>query len=232
MRAVVPPAEPYQGVEPLRGAKLRSHASRLAVILAADTVDYTRHMAQDEAGTHARCKAVQRRLVEPAIARHDARVVKHTGDGFLAEFLSATQAVWFAVRFQDALRAWNARRRVERPLQFRIGINLGDVIVEPHDVFGHSVNIAVRLEANARPGGVLVSHAVFTSVRDPHLRFEEAGALVLKNVDEPVRGYHARAAREKAAVIKPAKAVHDRAARNGAVPKAVHLLAGTARRAA
>ena len=82
--------------------------------------------------------------------------------------------------------------RAQRRLEFRVGINLGDVIAEAHDVFGHSVNIASRLEAVARPGGVLVSHAVFASVRDPRLPFEDAGELSLKNVNEPVRGFHAR----------------------------------------
>ena len=100
----------------------------------------------------------------------------------MAEFSSATVAVWFAVRFQRAVRAWNARRARERPLEFRVGINLGDVIADAHDVFGHSVNIASRLEAIARPGGVLVSHAVFASVRDARLSFDDAGELSLKNV--------------------------------------------------
>ena len=139
---------------------------RLAVIVAADMVDYTRHMADDEAGTHARCTALWRNIVGPGIARHGGRIYKHTGDGFMAEFSSATLAVWFAVRFQRAVRAWNARRARERPIEFRVGINLGDVIADAHDVFGHSVNIASRLEAIARPGGVLVSHAVFASVRE------------------------------------------------------------------
>ena len=110
----------------------------------------------------------------------------------MAEFSSATHAVWFAVRFQDAVRAWNARRRAQRRLEFRIGINLGDVIADAHDVSGHSVNIASRLEAVARTGGVLVSHAVFASVRDARLVFEDAGDFSLKNVKEPVRGFHAR----------------------------------------
>lgn len=168
-----------------------SAAPRLAAIVAADMVDYTRHMANDEAGTHARCAALRRTVMEPGLARHGARVIKHTGDGFLAEFSSATQAVWFAIRFQDAVRTWNARRARARRLEFRVGVNLGDVIVEAHDLFGHSVNIAARLESIARPGGVLVSHAVFVSVRDPRLLFEDAGDLSLRNVDEKVRGFHA-----------------------------------------
>ena len=169
-----------------------SLGTRLAAIVAADMVDYTRHMAEHEARTHARCTALRRTVVEPRLTRHGARIIKHTGDGFIAEFSSATQAVWFAVTFQEAVRAWNARRVRQGHLEFRVGINLGDVIVEAHDVFGHSVNIASRLESAARPGGVLVSHAVFASVRDPRLLFEDAGELWLKNIDEPVRGFHAR----------------------------------------
>jgi adenylate cyclase len=171
---------------------LEFRGTRLAAIVAVDTVDYTRHMASDQAGTHARCAAVSRTVVQPGLARQGARIIKHTGDGFMAEFSSATLAVWFAVKFQDTVRAWNARRARNRRLEFRVGINLGDVIVEAHDVFGHSVNIASRLESAARPGGVLVSHAVFVSVRDPRLRFEDAGDLLLKNIEEPVRGFHAR----------------------------------------
>jgi adenylate cyclase len=167
-------------------------APRLAAIVAADMVDYTRHMADDETGTHARSTVLRRSVIAPGLARHGARLVKHTGDGFLAEFASATRAVWFAVGFQKAVRSWNARRAHSRRLEFRVGVNLGDVIVEANDVFGHSVNIAARLEAAAQPGGVLVSQAVFASVRDPGLLFEDAGELSLKSIDEPVRGFHAR----------------------------------------
>ncbi len=167
-------------------------APRLAAIVAADMVDYTRHMAGDEAGTHARSTALHRSVILPGLTRHGARLIKHTGDGFLAEFASATRAVWFAVKFQEAVRSWNTRRARSRRLEFRVGVNLGDVIADAHDVFGHSVNIASRLEAAARPGCVLVSYAVFASVRDPRLLFEDAGELSLKNVDEPMRGSHVR----------------------------------------
>ena len=170
-------------------ATARACQSRLAVILAADVAGYSRHMAEDEAGTHARLTAILRTVIEPAIARYDARVVKKTGDGFLAEFASATASVRCAVQFQDAIRAWNGRRGRGRSLQFRVGINLGDVIVEPQDVFGHSVNVAARLEALAEPGGILVSHAVSASVRDPTLSFEDVGELSLKNMAETVRGF-------------------------------------------
>ena len=172
-------------------------APRLAVILAADIVEYTRHMAEDEAGTHARLTAIFRDLVAPRLARHDGRLVKGTGDGFLAEFGCATRAAWFAVEFQRAARAWNARRRRGRRLEFRVGINLGDVIVEGRDVFGHSVNIAARLESLAEPGGVLVSYPVCAAIRDPGLLFEDVGELALKNLDGTVRGYRLRPSGER-----------------------------------
>jgi class 3 adenylate cyclase len=173
----------------------RAYRSRLAAILAADVVDYSRHMAEDEVGTHARFTAICRRMIEPTIARYEARIVKNTGDGFLAEFNSATAAVRCALEFQDAIHVWNRRRRRGRPLQFRVGINLGDVIIEPHDVFGHSVNIAARLEALAEPGGIVVSYPVFASIRDFALLFEDLGELSLKNMAETVRGFRVQARR-------------------------------------
>ena len=166
--------------------------SRLAAILMADVVAYARHMAEDETGTHARLLAIFRDVIEPRMTREHGRIVKTTGDGFLAEFQSATRAAWFAVKFQRAARAWNARRRTGRWLDFRVGINLGDVIVEAHDICGHSVNVASRLQALAEPGGILVSHAVSLAVRDPRLAFEDVGELALKNMNETVRGYRLR----------------------------------------
>jgi class 3 adenylate cyclase len=173
----------------------RACRSRLAAIIAADVVDYSRHMAEDEIGTHARFTAICRRMIEPAIARYDARIVKNTGDGFLAEFASATAAVRCALEFQSAIHVWNSRRRRGRLLQFRVGINLGDVIIEPDDVFGHSVNVAARLEALAEPGGILISYPVFASIRDFALAFEDLGELTLKNMAETVRGFRVRAGR-------------------------------------
>ena len=155
-------------------------------------VDYTRHMAEDEFGTHSRFTAICRDVIEPGIGKHEARIVKNTGDGFLAEFSSATRAVWFAVAAQDAIRTLNVRLPRRRRLEFRVGINLGDVIVEPHDVFGHCVNVAARLQALSRPGGVLVSYAVYASVRDRRLSFEDVGDLALKNMNESVRSFRVR----------------------------------------
>jgi class 3 adenylate cyclase len=165
----------------------------LSAILAADVADYTRHMEEDEAATHARFIAIYRGVAEPLIARYAGQTVKNTGDGFVAAFASATSAVLCAVGFQSAIRVLNGRRRRGRQLQFRIGINIGDVIFEPHDVFGHSVNVAARLEALVEPGGVLVSHAVRASVRDTALCFEDVGEITLKNITETVRGFRASA---------------------------------------
>jgi class 3 adenylate cyclase len=166
--------------------------ARLSVILAADVVGYTRHMAEDEAGTHARFTEIFRDVIAPRMAREGGRMVKSTGDGFLAEFWSATRAAWFALGVQCATRTRNARRREGRRIEFRIGINLGDVIVEAHDIFGHAVNVAARLEALAEPGGVLVSQAVSAAIRDPGLAFEDAGELPLRNMDQTVRGFRLR----------------------------------------
>jgi class 3 adenylate cyclase len=187
--------EPKQFSEHLRlvTGQVAPAGPRLAAIVAADMVDYTRHMANDEPGTHARFKALRRTVIEPGLARHGARLTKHTGDGFLAEFASATQAVWFAVRFQNAVGALNARRAFAPRVEFRVGVNLGDVIAEAHDFFGHSVNVAARLEAFARPGAVLVTHAVAAAVRDSRLRFEDAGNVSMKSIAEPLRSFQVRA---------------------------------------
>ena len=131
------------------------------------------------------------------VRRFGGSAPQFTGDGFMAEFDSATRAVCFALEFQNALRTWNSRRSRDKRLEFRIGINLGDVIVEPHDVFGHNVNIAARLEGMAEPGAVLVSHSVFAAVRDPRLSFEDVGELPLANINETIRGFRANLSRRR-----------------------------------
>lgn len=169
--------------------------ARLAVIVAADVLEYSRHMADDEAGTHARFSAICHDLVKPGVEFHGGSVFKHTGDGFMAIFWSAARAVSFALEFQEAIKRRDGRRARARRLEFRVGINLGDVIVEPDDVFGHNVNVAARLQAMAKPGSVLVSQSVVTAARDPRLWFEDAGSLQLKNMKEVVRSYRARSGR-------------------------------------
>ena len=139
---------------------------RLTAILAADVAGYSRLMGADEEGTHERLKAHLGELVNPKIAEHRGRIVKNTGDGFLAEFPSVVDAVRCAVEVQRGMAGREPEVREEQRIKFRIGINLGDVIVEPHDIFGDGVNVAARLEALSEPGGICVSRVVRDQVRD------------------------------------------------------------------
>src|SRR6201984_3723732 len=133
---------------------------RLTAILAADVAGYSRLMGGDEEGTHERLTAHLRELVNPKIAEYRGRVVKNTGDGFLAEFPSVVDAVRCAAEVQRGMADRNAETPEDRRITFRIGVNLGDVIVEEHDIFGDGVNVAARLEALAEPGGICVSRVV------------------------------------------------------------------------
>ena len=167
-----------------------SQTRRLAAILAADVAGYSRLMGADEEGTHERLQAHLRELVNPKIAEHRGRVVKNTGDGFLAEFQSVVDAVRCAVEIQSGMLDREPGVSAERRIEFRIGINLGDVIVEEHDIFGDGVNIAARLEALAEPGGICVSRMVRDNVRDKlDLAFEDMGDQQVKNIARPVRVY-------------------------------------------
>ena len=170
---------------------------RLAAILAADVVGYTRLMGADEAGTLERLKAIRTTLVQPLIAEHGGRVAKVLGDGLLAEFPSAAGAVRCAIDVQQALAEREAAASDERRVRLRIGINLGDLIVEGTDIYGDGVNIATRLEGQAEPGGICLSSAVFAMLGpDLGTDFEDTGPQTLKNVDRPVRVYRwTRAAR-------------------------------------
>jgi class 3 adenylate cyclase len=127
---------------------------RLAAILAADVVGYSRLMGADEEGTLAALKELRRELADPRIDEHRGRIVKTTGDGVLVEFASIVDAVRCAVAVQRGMAAHNAAVPIDRRIEFRIGINLGDIIVEDDDIFGDGVNIAARLEALAEPGGI------------------------------------------------------------------------------
>src|ERR1700747_3605913 len=139
---------------------------RLAAILAADVAGYSRLMEANEEGTHERLKAHLRELVEPKIKEHRGRVVKNTGDGMLAEFGSVVDAVRCAVEIQRGMIDRNADTPEDKRIRFRMGINLGDVIVEPDDIFGDGVNVAARLEGFAEPGGVCISGTAHDQVRD------------------------------------------------------------------
>ena len=138
---------------------------RLAAILAADVAGYSRLMGEDEEGTLAALRAIRRELSDPKISEHRGRIVKTTGDGLLVEFQSVVDAVRCAVEVQRAMAERNADVLSERRIEFRIGINLGDIIIEDGDLFGDGVNIAARLEALAEPGGIYVSRIVRDEVR-------------------------------------------------------------------
>ena len=163
---------------------------RLSAILAADVAGYSRLMHHDEEATHAKLTALLADGVEPAIAEHGGRIVKNTGDGFLAEFPSAVEAVRAAMQFQTRIKELTIGEVEDRRIAFRVGINIGDVIVEPHDIFGDGVNIAARLESIAEPGGICISSSAYDQVRGKvGVEFADLGEQNLKNIARPVRAY-------------------------------------------
>ena len=165
---------------------------RLAAILVADVVGYSRLMHNDEEATHARLTALIAESVLPVITRHSGRVVKHTGDGFLADFPSAVEAVRAAMQFQDRVQELSIGEAEETRLAFRVGINVGDVIIGAHDIFGDSVNIAARLEGIAEPGGICLSSSAYDQVRGKvAVEFADLGEQSLKNISLPIRAYAA-----------------------------------------
>lgn len=163
---------------------------RLAAILAADVAGYSLQMGLDEEGTLARLKAVRKALIDPALAGHRGRIFKTTGDGILVEFASAIDAVRGAVDIQRALAKQNAPLQKSQRIEFRIGIHVGDIIVDDNDMFGDVVNIAARLEKHAEEGGICVSNAVHDQVRDKFpFHFVDLGDQALKNIARPIRVY-------------------------------------------
>jgi adenylate cyclase len=165
---------------------------RLAAILVADVVGYSRLMRADEAGTLAQLKTLRKELFDPKISEYGGRVVKTTGDGFLVEFPSAVDAVQHAVDVQQAMARRNADIAESQRMEIRMGINVGDVIVEDDDLFGDGVNVAARLEGLAEPGGICISGNAYEQVRDKApVGFEDMGDQQVKNIDRPVRAYRA-----------------------------------------
>ena len=165
---------------------------RLAAILAADVVGYSRLMGRDEAGTLARLRAHRRDCLEPALAQHGGRLVKLIGDGALVEFASAVDALSAAIAFQQSVADANRGMPEDDRLVFRIGLHLGDLIIEGDDVYGDSVNVAARLEGQAPPGGILLSGSVHDAVAGRlACTFQDAGALALKNIERQVRAFRA-----------------------------------------
>src|ERR1700749_3064115 len=167
---------------------------RLAAVLAADMVGYSRLMEVDEAGTLARLKTHRIELLDPALAKSRGRIIKTTGDGMLVEFHSVVDAVVCATEIQRRMMRRNADVAPARWIQFRFGINLGDVIVEDDDIFGDGVNIAARLETLAEPGGIYVSGAVRDQVgqRLEDIEFDDIGEQSVKNIARPIRVFRVR----------------------------------------
>src|SRR5262250_1995633 len=163
---------------------------RLTAILAADVAGYSRLMAADEEGTLSALKTLRREVTDPKIKEHRGRIVNTTGDGLLSEFASVVDAVRCAVEVQREMAARNAGVQAERRIDFRIGINLGDIMIDENDIFGDGVNVAARLEALADPGGICVSRVVRDQVRDRlDLALEDMGEQSVKNIARPVRVY-------------------------------------------
>jgi len=159
---------------------------RLAAVLAADVVGYSRLMEQDETGTLTALKARRKEVLEPLVAHHRGRIFKVTGDGVLVEFASAVNAVECAAELQHAMAAANSGLPEDRRIVLRIGINLGDIIVAPDDIYGHGVNVASRLESLAPPGGICISADAWRHVRGAvAAEFVDLGEQRLKNIADP-----------------------------------------------
>jgi TolB-like protein len=167
-----------------------SATRRLAAILAADVAGYSRLIGADEGGTLAQLKAIRAELIDPTIAAHNGRLVKTTGDGLLVEFSSVVDALQCATEVQAGMVERNASAPADKRIEFRIGINVGDIVVEDEDIFGDGVNVAARLEALAEPGGICVSARVQEDAAGKlDLAFEDLGEQALKNIAWPVRAY-------------------------------------------
>src|SRR6201984_2940152 len=187
---------------------------RLAAILAADGAGYSRLMGANEEGTLAALKGLRRELADPKIKEHRGRIVKTTGDGLLVEFASVVDAVRCAVEVQQEMAERNVGVPEEQRIQFRIGINLGDIIKDGRDIYGDGVNVAARLEALAEPGGICVNRVVRDQVRDKlDFAFEDAGEQRVKNIARPLRGSHVRPAQladEEMSAAQPPLALPDK----------------------
>src|SRR5215472_7752612 len=167
-----------------------SQTRRLAAILAADVARYSRLIGADEEGTLNRLRSIRSDVIDPKIGEHRGRVVKTTGDGLLVEFTSVVDALRCAGEIQSAMAEGNAEIAAEKRIQFRMGINVGDIVVEDGDIFGDGVNVAARLEGLAEPGGICVSARVQEDVVGRlDLTFDDLGEQSLKNIARPVRVY-------------------------------------------
>src|SRR5712671_3651742 len=173
-----------------QGDSLAREQRRLAAILAGDVVGYSRLMGRDESGTLARLREHRKQRFEPMLARHGGRLVKLTGDGALAEFPSAVDALGAAVEFQQSMVEANLDQSEDTRIVFRIGLHLGDLIVDGEDLYGDGVNVAARLEAEAPAGGIVISGDVHNAVAGKlRATFDDLGSLALKNIDRPVQAF-------------------------------------------
>jgi adenylate cyclase len=180
---------------------------KLVAVLAADVVGYSRLMEVDESGTLARLKTHRLELIDPAITKNRGRIIKTTGDGLLVEFSSVVDAVQCATEIQSRMARRNSDVSAARAIQLRIGINIGDVIVEGGDIFGDGVNLAARLEALAEPGGIYVSAAVRDQVGDRlEIVFEDLGEHRVKNITKPIRVYCVKVSDEYGVMEKSSRA--------------------------
>ncbi len=198
---------------------------RLAAILAADVVGYSRLVGADEAGTIARLKALRKEFIEPMVAEYRGRFVKLMGDGALVEFASAVDAVECAVAIQNGVAERQAPEPEHRRIQFRIGINVGDIIVEEGDIYGDGVNIAARLEGLADPGGICIARNVYNQVRNKlALPFEPMGQHRVKNIAEPIETFRI-ALDGVMAAVRPRRAVAGSRVMRWFVPAVAAVLA-------
>src|SRR5438270_3827028 len=176
---------------------------RLAAILAADVAGACRLIGIDEEGALAQLKALRKTLFDPRITDHRGRIVKNTGDGALVEFGSVVDAVRCAVEIQRGIVEQNIDVPQVKRLEFRIGIHVGDIIIDENDIFGDGVNIAVRLEGIAEPGGVCISDDAYRQVRGKvEIAFDDMGSQSLKNIADPMRAWRARIADEAASAVQ------------------------------
>ena len=178
---------------------------KLVAILAADVAGYSRLMGSDEEGTLARLKAHRKEVIDPKIAEHRGRIVKTTGDGVLIEFPSVVDAVRCAVAVQQQMAERNSAQEQEKRIEFRVGIHVGDIIIDDNDIFGDGVNIAARLEGIAAPGGVCISDDAHRQTRGKtDITFDYMGEHTLKNITEPMRAWQIRLTGEAAPLVRSA----------------------------
>ena len=183
---------------------------RVTAILAIDVVGYSRLMGTDDEGTLARLKVHRRELIDPKIKEHEGRIVKTTGDGMLVEFASVVEALHCAIEVQRDMRVRNTNVPQEKRIEFRVGLNVGDIIIDADDIYGDGVNIAARLENLAEPGGICVSGRVYEDTRGKlDIAFEDWGEQQLKNIAWPVRVYRVRLGGETVSA-RPALALPDK----------------------